>query len=50
MPGQLGNVRITARNLKVVRVDGENNLLLLHGAVPGPNGGYLIVRETNHVS
>jgi len=50
MAGQLGNVRVTARNLKVVRVDAENNLLLLRGAVPGPNGGYLIVRETNKVS
>jgi len=50
MPGQLGNVRVTARNIKVVRVDAENNLLLVRGAVPGPNGGYLIIRETNKVS
>ena len=47
MAGQLGNVRVTQRNLKVVRIDTENNLLLVRGAVPGPNGGYLIVRETN---
>ena len=35
------------RNLKVVRVDAENNLLLVRGAVPGPNGGYVIIRQTN---
>ncbi len=47
MAGQMGNVRKTSRNLKVVRVDKENNLLLVNGAVPGPNGGYVIVRQTN---
>lgn len=48
-PGQYGNARVTVRNLKVVRVDHENNLILLRGAVPGPNGGYLTVRQTNKV-
>ena len=48
-PGQYGNARITVRNLKVVRVDPENNLLLVRGAVPGHNGGYVIVRQTNTV-
>ncbi len=48
-PGQYGNARITVRNLKVVRVDPQNNLLLVKGAVPGPNGGYVIVRQTNKV-
>ena len=47
MPGRYGNARCTARNLKVVRVDAENNLLLVRGAVPGPNGGYVIIRQTN---
>jgi large subunit ribosomal protein L3 len=47
MAGRMGNERKTSRNLKVVRVDLENNLLLVRGAVPGPNGGYLIIRETN---
>jgi large subunit ribosomal protein L3 len=47
MAGHYGAVRRTARNLKVVRVDVENNLLLVLGAVPGPNGGYVIVRKTN---
>jgi large subunit ribosomal protein L3 len=47
MAGQYGNARITARNLRVVRVDAENDLLLVYGAVPGPNGGYVVIRETN---
>jgi large subunit ribosomal protein L3 len=47
MAGHYGAVRRTARNLKVVRVDVENNILLVLGAVPGPNGGYVIVRKTN---
>jgi len=49
MAGQYGNARCTVRNLKVVRVDAENNLLLVEGAVPGANGGYLVIRETNKV-
>lgn len=49
MPGQYGNVRQTVRNLEVVKIDGENDLLLVRGAVPGPNGGYVMVRETNKV-
>ena len=44
MPGHMGNVRTTCRNLRVVRVDAERNLLLVKGAVPGPAGGYVIVR------
>jgi large subunit ribosomal protein L3 len=48
-PGQHGNTRITVKNLKVVRVDPTNNLLLIRGAVPGPNGGYLTIRQTNKV-
>ena len=47
MAGHYGAVRRTARNLKVVRVDLENNLLLVSGAVPGPNGGYVVIRQTN---
>jgi large subunit ribosomal protein L3 len=47
MPGQYGNVRITTRNLKVVKIDAENNLLIIRGAVPGPNGGILVIRATN---
>ena len=47
MAGHYGAATITTRNLKVVRVDGENNLLLIRGAVPGPNGGYLVIKQTN---
>jgi large subunit ribosomal protein L3 len=49
MPGQLGNVTKTVRNQKLVKVDAENNLLLVCGAVPGPNGGYVLIRATNMV-
>jgi large subunit ribosomal protein L3 len=44
MSGQMGNVRRTAQNLEVVRVDPERNLLLIKGAVPGHRGGKVIVR------
>jgi large subunit ribosomal protein L3 len=47
MAGHYGNARSTVRNLKVVRVDVENNLLLVRGAVPGPNGGFVVIRHTN---
>ncbi len=47
MAGQMGNVQVTVRNLKLVRIDKENNLLLVNGAIPGPNGGYVIIRPTN---
>jgi large subunit ribosomal protein L3 len=47
MAGRYGNVRRTARNLKVVQVDLENNLLLVRGAVPGPNGGLVMIQQTN---
>lgn len=47
MAGHYGNSRITVRNLKVVKVDGESNMILVKGAVPGPNGGFVMVRQTN---
>ena len=43
--GRMGGDRVTVRNLKVVQVDGENNLLVVHGAVPGAPGGYVVVRK-----
>ena len=49
MSGQYGNAQTTVRNLKVVQVDEENGLLLVSGAVPGPNGGFLVIKETNKV-
>ncbi len=45
MSGHMGAVRRTARNQRLVRVDKENNLLLVSGSVPGPNGGYVFVRQ-----
>jgi large subunit ribosomal protein L3 len=47
MPGQYGAVRRTVRNLRIVRVDGDHHLLLVEGAIPGPNGGFILVRPTN---
>jgi large subunit ribosomal protein L3 len=49
MAGQHGNQRRTSRNLRLVRIDAEHNLLLVDGAVPGPNGGYLMISQTNKV-
>lgn len=46
MAGHLGNARVTVRNLSIERVDQENNLLYLRGAVPGPAGGYLVVEKS----
>jgi large subunit ribosomal protein L3 len=47
MAGRYGNERVTVRNLDVVRIDAENNLLLVKGAVPGHNGSLVMVRPTN---
>jgi large subunit ribosomal protein L3 len=47
MPGQFGNARSTVRHLQVVRVDTETNTMLVKGAVPGHQGGYLMIRPTN---
>jgi large subunit ribosomal protein L3 len=44
MAGHMGNESKTTQNLKVIRVDGENNLLLVRGAVPGPNGSPVIIK------
>src|SRR6185295_4832011 len=46
MAGHLGAARITVQNILVERVDSENNLLYLRGAVPGPEGGYLVVEKS----
>src|ERR1700736_457387 len=44
-PGHMGNVRVTARNLKVVKVDNDENLLLVKGSVPGPAGTYIFIHK-----
>jgi len=45
MPGQMGSVDVTTQNIRVVKVLAEDNALLLEGAVPGPNGGIVLVRK-----
>ena len=46
MPGHMGSVKITTQNLEVVRVDAENNLLLIKGAVPGPKKALVTIKES----
>ena len=45
MAGHMGHERVTVRNLEVIEVHADENLLLVKGAVPGPNGGYVVVRR-----
>src|SRR2546422_803998 len=44
-PGHMGNQRVTSKNLAVVKIDTEENLLLVRGAVPGPQGAYLLIHK-----
>ena len=46
MPGQMGHVKVTVQNLEVVRVDAENNLLLVQGSVPGPKKSLVTIKES----
>ena len=46
MPGHMGHVKVTVQNLEVVRVDAENNILLVKGAVPGPKKALVTIKET----
>lgn len=46
MAGHMGNARVTVRNLRVARIDQENNLLFVRGAVPGPAGAYVVVEKS----
>jgi large subunit ribosomal protein L3 len=45
LPGQYGNKKVTVKNLQIVEVDGERNLLFVRGAVPGPKNGIIVVRK-----
>lgn len=45
MAGHMGNARTTVKNVRVMSVDAEKNILLIRGAVPGPTGAYLIIRK-----
>jgi large subunit ribosomal protein L3 len=46
MSGHLGNARVTVRNLRVLGMDLDENLLMVQGAVPGPNGGYVMINKS----
>ena len=46
----MGNARITVRNLEVLGVDAEDQLLVVKGSIPGPDGRYLVVRRAKKVS
>lgn len=46
LPGRMGGQQVTVQRLTVVRVDNERSLLLIKGAIPGPKGGYVIVKDT----
>ncbi len=46
MPGHMGNVRVTVQNLEVVKVDVDNNVILVKGAVPGPKKAMIMLKET----
>jgi large subunit ribosomal protein L3 len=45
MGGHMGDEQVTVRNLEIIEVDTEDNVLMVKGAVPGPNGGYVVVRR-----
>ena len=45
MGGHMGDQQVTVRNLEIIEVDAEDNVLVVKGAVPGPNGGYVVVRR-----
>lgn len=46
MAGRMGNEKVTTQNLEIIKVDAENNFLLVKGAVPGPKKGILYIKET----
>lgn len=49
LPGHLGAERVTVKNLNVVKVDSEQNLIAVKGAIPGPKGGIVILRDSNKI-
>ena len=46
MGGRMGTDNVTVRNLEIIEVDVEDNVILVKGAVPGPNGGYVVLRRS----
>ena len=45
MPGQLGNERVTVQNLEIVKIDAENNLIAVKGAIPPPENGIVTILD-----
>ena len=45
MPGQMGNEKVTVQNVKVIRIDTQNGLILVHGSIPGPKSGVVTIRK-----
>ena len=50
MPGHMGAERVTARSLDVIRVDAEKGIVLVKGAVPGPNSGIVMIRNSKRLN
>jgi len=50
MAGQMGNSQITIRNLEVLEIDGEDQLLVVRGSIPGPKNGYVVVRRAKKIA
>jgi large subunit ribosomal protein L3 len=46
LPGHMGYENVTVQNLDIVKIDNENNLLVVKGAIPGPKGGLLVIKNT----
>ena len=46
MAGHLGAEKVTVQNLTIAKIDAENNLIAIKGAVPGPNKGLVVIRES----
>lgn len=46
MPGQMGAVKVTVQNLEIVRIDAEENIILVKGAVPGPKKATVVLKES----
>src|SRR6266702_4615790 len=49
MAGRMGNEQVTVRNLEIVQIDADENVILVKGAIPGPNGGYVMIRRAKKV-
>ena len=45
MAGHMGHAQVTTRNLRILGIDKDENLLVVEGAVPGPEGGYVVIRK-----